>query len=125
MSKLVAYRYRLYPNRTQQILLNKTMGCVRYYWNSQVATFWTYNKETNPRPEFKTSTELRNEVEWMKEVSVAAVQQKEIDFNRYKEQLFNKSRKKRVGFPQFKKKVVDNHSGYRTRNSKLLVIKYS
>lgn len=87
MNKLIAYKYRLYPNKTQQTLLNKTMGCVRYYWNQQVAIFKTYDKETNPKPEFKTSTELRNETEWMLEVSAAAIQQKEIDFKEYKKQI--------------------------------------
>ena len=120
MNKLIAYKYRLYPNKTQQTLLNKTMGCVRYYWNQQVAIFKTYNKETNPKPEFKTSTELRNENKWMLEVSAAAIQQKEIDFKEYKKQLFNKSRKKKIGFPSFKKK--NNRQSFRLPNQKFKVI---
>lgn len=120
MNKLIAYKYRLYPNKTQQTLLNKTMGCVRYYWNQQVAIFKTYNKETNPKPEFKTSTELRNETEWMLEVSAAAIQQKEIDFKEYKKQLFSKSRKKKIGFPSFKKK--NNRQSFRLPNQKFKVI---
>ena len=120
MNNLAAYKYRLYPNKTQQTLLNKTMGCVRYYWNQQVAIFKTYNKETNPKPEFKTSTELRNETEWMLEVSAAAIQQKEIDFKEYKKQLFNKSRKKKIGFPSFKKK--NNRQSFRLPNQKFKVI---
>ena len=88
MNKLVAYKYRLYPNKAQQTLLNKTMGCVRYFWNNQVATFKSYDKESNPNPEFKTSTELRNEIEWMKEVSAAAIQQKEIDSWRERSKMF-------------------------------------
>lgn len=120
MNNLAVYKYRLYPNKTQQTLLNKTMGCVRYYWNQQVAIFKTYNKETNPKPEFKTSTELRNETEWMLEVSAAAIQQKEIDFKEYKKQLFNKSRKKKIGFPSFKKK--NNRQSFRLPNQKFKVI---
>ena len=120
MNNLIAYKYRLYPNKTQQTLLNKTMGCVRYYWNQQVAIFKTYNKETNPKPEFKTSTELRNETKWMLEVSAAAIQQKEIDFKEYKKQLFNKSRKKKIGFPSFKKK--NNRQSFRLPNQKFKVI---
>lgn len=120
MNKLIAYKYRLYPNKTQQTLLNKTMGCVRYYWNQQVAIFKTYDKETNPKPEFKTSTELRNETEWMLDVSAAAIQQKEIDFKEYKKQLFNKSRKKKIGFPSFKKK--NNRQSFRLPNQKFKII---
>ena len=120
MNRLVAYKYRLYPNKTQQTLLNKTMGCVRFFYNQQVATFRTYNKETNPMPYFKTSTELRNEIEWMKEVSAAAIQQKEMDFKEYKKQLFSKSRKKKIGFPKFKKK--SNRQSFRLPNQKFKVI---
>lgn len=120
MNRFVAYKYRLYPNKTQQTLLNKTMGCVRFFWNQQVATFKTYNKETNPKPNFKTSTELRNEIEWMKEVSAAAIQQKEIDFKEYRKQLFSKSRKKKIGFPSFKKK--NNRQSYRLPNQKFKII---
>lgn len=120
MNRLVAYKYRLYPNKTQQTLLNKTMGCVRFFYNQQVATFRTYDKETNPKPEFKTSTELRNEIEWMKEVSAAAIQQKEMDFKEYKKQLFSKSRKKKIGFPKFKKK--SNRQSFRLPNQKFKVI---
>ena len=120
MNRLVAYKYRLYPNKTQQTLLNKTMGCVRFFYNQQVATFRTYDKETNPMPYFKTSTELRNEIEWMKEVSAAAIQQKEMDFKEYKKQLFSKSRKKKIGFPKFKKK--SNRQSFRLPNQKFKVI---
>ena len=120
MNRLVAYKYRLYPNKTQQTLLNKTMGCVRFFYNQLVATFRTYDKETNPMPYFKTSTELRNEIEWMKEVSAAAIQQKEMDFKEYKKQLFSKSRKKKIGFPKFKKK--SNRQSFRLPNQKFKVI---
>ena len=119
-NKLKAYKFRLYPNRTQEVLLNKTFGCVRYAWNQNVAQFNTYDKETNPKPEFKTSTELRNEIEWMKEVSASAIQQKEIDFKEFKKQLFNTKRKTNLGFPKFKKK--SNRQSYRLPNQKFKLI---
>ena len=28
-----AYKFRLYPNDTQQLLINKTFGCARYVYN--------------------------------------------------------------------------------------------
>ena len=118
-SKLKAYKFRLYPNKEQEVLLNKTFGCVRYAWNQNVANFLTYDKETNPKPEFKTSTELRNEIEWMKEVSAAAIQQKEIDFKEFKKQLFNTKRKTKLGFPKFKKK--SNKQSYRLPNQKFKI----
>lgn len=120
MNRLISYKFRIYPNKTQQTLLNKTMGCVRYFYNQQVATFRTYDKETNSKPIFKTSTELRNEIDWMQEVSAAAIQQKEIDFKQFKKQLFSKTRKSKLGFPQFKKK--NNKQSFRLPNQKFKVL---
>lgn len=120
MKILRAYKYRIYPNKTQEALLNKTFGCVRFFWNYQVATFRTYDKETNPNVKFKTSSELRKEFEWMKEVSAAAIQQKEIDFKQLLKQLFSKTRKKKIGFPSFKKKKGRN--SFRLPNQKFKVI---
>ena len=70
---LRAYKYRLSPNVKQEIALAKTFGCVRYFWNKQVENFNSYNKETNPKPKYKTSTEFRRETKWMLEVSAAAI----------------------------------------------------
>ena len=120
MKKLKAYKFRLYPNKQQEVLLNKTFGCVRFYYNQQVALFNSYDKESNPKPEFKSSTLIRQEFEWMQEVSAAALQQKEIDFKEFKKQLFNKNRKSKLGFPKFKKK--SNRQSYRLPNQKFKII---
>ena len=96
------------------------MGCVRFFWNNQVASFNSYNKETNPIVTFKSSTELRNEFDWMKEVSAAAIQQKEIDFKEFKKQRFSTVRKKSIGNPSFKKK--GNRESFRLPNQKFKVL---
>ncbi len=115
-----AYKYRIYPNRTQQTLLNKTFGSVRFYWNNLVATFNSYDKESNPNPQFKTQKELKEEYEWLGEVSAAALQQKMQDFREFQKQLFSKSRKKSIGRPNFKKK--SNKQSYRLPNQKFKVL---
>ena len=117
--KIVAYKYRMYPKEKQRILLAKTFGCVRYFWNNQVATFKSYNKKTNPKPKFLSSTELRHNRDWMREISAGAVQQKEKDFKKYRNQLFNKNRKKKLGFPSFKKK--GNKESFRLPNQKFAI----
>ena len=101
---LKAYKYRLYPNIKQSIALNKTFGCVRYFWNKQVETFNSYDKESNNMIAFKTSTEIRKENEWMQEVSATALQQKENDFRQFKKQFFSLNRKTKLGRPSFKKR---------------------
>lgn len=120
MKRLKAFKYRIYPNKSQQIQLAKTFGCVRYFWNNQVESFKSYDKDTNPKPVFKTSTELRNEVEWMREVSAAAIQQKEQDFKNFKKQLFNTNRKSKLGFPKFKSK--NDKQSYRLPNQKFKLL---
>jgi putative transposase len=116
---LKAYKYRLVPNVKQSILLSKTMGSVRYFWNKQVEVFNTYDKESNPKPTYKTSTEFRNEIKWLQEVSAAAIQQKEIDFKKFRKQFFSKSRKERLGRPKFKKRNENN--SFRLPNQKFSI----
>ena len=113
---LRAYKYRLNPNVKQSVLLCKTLGCVRYFWNRQVETFNTYDKEESVKPIFKTSTEIRKEMDWMLEVSAAAIQQKEIDFKAFKNQYFSKDRKKQIGRPHFKKR--SDRQSFRLPNQK-------
>lgn len=52
----------------------------------------------------------------MKEVSAAAVQQKEIDFKSFKKNYFSKTRKKKLGRPSFKKR--DAAQSYQLPNQK-------
>lgn len=114
-----SYKYRLYPNNKQQELLNKTFGCVRFYWNNLTETFNSYDKESNPSPKFKTQKELKKDYEWLSEVSAAALQQKKRDFDEAKNQYFNKNRKSLIGRMRFKSKR--NKQSYRLPNQKFKI----
>lgn len=109
---LKAYKYRIYPNKKQESLLAKTFGCVRKLWNYNVDIF---NKQEKPL----TSTELRKEFEFMKEVSASAIQQKELDFKQFKMSYFSKSIKKKIGRPTFKCK--DDKQSFRLPNQKFKI----
>ena len=111
-----AYRYRIYPTEEQKVLLSKTFGCVRVIWNRNATIFGTYDKETNPKPVYQSTTEIKSELVWMSEVSAAALQQKEIDFKEYKKQYFSKTRSKKIGRCSFKKK--HQKQSYRLPNQK-------
>jgi putative transposase len=115
----MSFKYRIYPNESQKILLAKTFGCIRYFWNQQVETFNSYNKETNPNPKYLTSTEMRNKIEWMKEVSAGALAQRERDFWEYKNQRFSKSRKIKISNPKFKSKK--DKQSYRLQDRKFAI----
>lgn len=88
-----SYKYRMYPNKTQEELLAKTFGCVRVVWNACVDSFNSYDKETNPNPKFPTKSDLVIEKPWLNEVSAATLQQKQRDFIEFSRQYFNNNRK--------------------------------
>lgn len=113
------YVYRMYPTEEQEVLLNKTFGCVRVVWNRNVFTYNSYDKEKNPKPVYKPTTEMKAEFPWMDEVSAAALQQKEIDFKEYKNQKFSKNRKTKIGRPSYKKR--GGHQSFRLPNQKFYI----
>ncbi len=49
-SKLKAYRYRIYPSKGQKDFLEKTFGCVRFYWNKALEIKLTVFKENKGKP---------------------------------------------------------------------------
>jgi putative transposase len=116
MTTLKAFKYRLYPNKFQQVLLNKTFGCVRVVWNHNVEVFNKYDKNLAEQEQSLNSTQLRQQFEWMNEVSAAALQQKEMDFKAFKKNYFSKTRKKKIGRPSFKNR--DSRQSYRLPNQK-------
>ena len=71
MTTLKAFKYRIYPNKSQQQMLNKTFGCVRVVWNHNVEVFNKYDKNLAEQVQSLSSTELRQKFEWMSEVSAA------------------------------------------------------
>lgn len=58
-----SYKYKIYPNKTKQLKLNKTFGCTRFIWNKNVESF-------NNHSEFRSSTEYRKEYEFLQEISM-------------------------------------------------------
>lgn len=73
-----AYKFRAYPNTEQRILLSKTFGCARFIYNYYLAKkkelyetekiTLTYNQCS------KSLTELKKELEWLREVDKFALQ---------------------------------------------------
>jgi putative transposase len=116
MTTLKAFKYRIYPTKQQEILLNKTFGCVRVVWNHNVEIFNEYDKNLTEQKQPLTSTQLRKKFEWMQEISAAALQQKEMDFKTFKKNYFSKTRKKKIGRPAFKKR--NNKQSFRLPNQK-------
>lgn len=110
-----SYNYRLYPTKDQEVLLAKTFGSVRFLWNQNVQVFNSW-VSYGPNQKPKTSTEIRHQNPWMKEISAAAVQQKELDFRTFKNNFFSKTRKTKISRCKFKSKL--DKQSFRLPNQK-------
>jgi len=122
---LKTYKFRLYPNKTQEILLHKTFGCTRFVYNQMLAERnETYNNLKNNKEKlysykYTTEKEYKQEFEWLKEVDSVALQQSRVDLDMAYKNFFKsvsgKRKGKRIGFPKFKSKKNNRHT-YRTIN---------
>lgn len=115
-----SYKFRIYPNTKQEILINKTFGMVRKYWNECVASFNSYDYWYNPKPRYDTAKEFREKYPWAKELSATPLQQKFGDFLGTQKQFFNKKRKVPVGRMKFKSKN-DSRASYRVTNDRFKI----
>lgn len=111
-----AYKYRIYPTKSQEVLLNKTFGCVRFVWNKHVAAFNSFGIEGPVQQVTSKRLKDTDAFSFLNEVSAAALQQKERDFEEFKTQFFNKNRKKKIERPRFKKRGLND--SYRLPNQK-------
>lgn len=107
-----AFQVTLIPSRNQEVLINKTIGCVRFVYNR----FLTRRKELY-ESEQKTLnysgcsqelTQLKKEIDWLKEVDKFALQNSlrnlETAYKNFFADLKKPKQKRRFGFPKFKKK---------------------
>ena len=112
---LKGVRFRLYPNKEQRNLINRTLGCCRYVYNQ--ALNWrmlAYNADGTSLSYSDTSyglTSLKHQFDWLREVDSIALQQALRDLDVAYKNFFEH----RSGYPKFKSKH-DNHKSYRTIN---------
>mgnify|MGYP000627412241 CR=1 FL=1 len=108
-----AFKYRIYPNKKQQELIQKTFGCCRYVYNyflDKRITEYKENKKTlNYYDTSKMLTQLKKENEWLKEPDKDALQKTLKNLDNAYQKLF----KKQTGFPNFKSKK-NRHQSYTT-----------
>lgn len=66
------YKYRIYPNKEQEILINKTFGCCRFIWNKILEDKIRYY-ESSKTTLHNTPAQYKKEFEWLKEVDSLAL----------------------------------------------------
>ena len=73
-----AYKFRLYKNMEQEVLINKTFGCARFVFNHFLAKWNDTYKETGKGLTYNACssqlTQLKKELAWLKEVDSIALQ---------------------------------------------------
>lgn len=73
-----AYKLRIYPNKEQEILIAKTIGCSRFVFNRFLAQWNNAYKETGKGLTYNACssqlTQLKKELVWLKEVDSIAIQ---------------------------------------------------
>jgi putative transposase len=113
-----AYKYRLHPNTEQEMLINKTFGCVRFVYNKMLAdrkeAYERYkdDKETLRRQKHLLPADFKKEFAWLKEVDSLALANAQLNLQTAYKNYF---RDKSIGFPKFKSKRHDKKS-YTTNN---------
>ena len=108
-----AYKFRIYPNKKQEELINKTFGCCRFVYNhylaNKIALYKTSNTTLTYNQCCSDLTQLKKKLIWLKEVDKFSLQNSLKDLDNAYQKFF----KEHTGFPKFKSKKTHNYS-YRT-----------
>ena len=114
-----AYRYRIYPNREQEILMAKTFGCVRFVYNKLLEGRLEFERndvlDGDDRLSYKAMTPavLKESHEWLKEVDSLALANCQLNFRT----AWSGYKSGRAGQPRFKSKRKSRDS-YTTNNQR-------
>lgn len=110
---LKAYKFRLYPNKEQEIYFSKCFGSVRFIYNKMLNDKIEYYKKNNKMLN-NTPAQYKKEFSWLKEVDSLALANAQMNLDKAYKNFF---RDKSVGFPKFKSKK-NNYYSYTTNNQK-------
>ena len=114
---LKSFKYRLYPNKEQEIQIQKTFGSCRFVYNQTLA----YRKElyeTEKKSMSKidcnnfVNQNLKKEYEWLKEVDKFALTNSVYNMDSAYQKFF----KEHAGYPKFKSKK-NNRKSYSTNST--------
>ena len=119
----IAVKYRIYPNKEQSNLIDRTIGCARLVYNLMLNDFYEHNV-------MKTPANYKSEYPFLKKVDSLVLANSRMDLK----QAFNnhKQNPKHFGKPKFKKKfhsklsykTNNQHGSVRIENNKLILPKF-
>lgn len=111
---LLSYKYRIYPNKEQQIFIEKTFGCCRFVYNQLLAYKKDlYEKEKKTIGKFDCNNYcnhiLKAQYPWLREVDSRALTMSIFHMDMAYQNFF----KHGAGYPKFKSKH-NNYQSYQT-----------
>ena len=101
-----AYKFRIYPNAEQQIILTKTFGCVRFIYNQMLSDKINHYEETKQKLN-NTPAQYKSKFPWLKEVDSLALANAQMNLQTAYNSFF---RNTKIGFPKFKSKKSNRRS---------------
>ena len=111
-----AIKYRLYPTTEQRILFARTFGCCRKVYNLMLADKIAGYQADGKFP-MVTPALYKKDYPYLKEVDSLALANEHLHLQAAFRNCFNKSRKKKNGFPKFKS-AKHSRKSYTTNNQK-------
>ena len=102
MKRNKAYKYKIYPTKDQQVLFNKTFGCVRFIFNKMLNDKKEYY-ELHEKTLKLTPAKYKKEFMWLNEVDSLALCNAQVNLDEAYKNFFDK----RANFPRYKKKRHD------------------
>lgn len=122
----MGYRFRIYPNRRQRLLIERTFGCTRWVWNHFLNKRQVEYEETgrNSRAfrQMKDLPKLKDANPWLREVDSvslqAVIQHLDRAYDNFYRRVASKKKggyKGTTGYPRFKGKH-NRHQSYTTKN---------
>lgn len=114
---LKSFKYRLYPNKEQEIRIQKTFGCCRFVYNQTLAhrkELYETEKKSMSKIDCNNfvNQNLKKEYEWLKEVDKFALTNSVYNMDSAYQKFF----KEHAGYPNFKSKK-NNRKSYSTNSS--------
>lgn len=111
-----SYKYRIYPNKQQEKLIQKTFGCCRfvynYYLNKTIELYKKEKKKYTYNQCCRDLTKLKSELLWLREVDSTALQSSLKNLDVAYQKFFNEY----TGHPKFKTKKTHRYS-YNSKNN--------
>ena len=116
---LKAYKFRMYPDKEQEVQLAKTFGCCRLVYNYYLARkIELYKSEQKSLSKYDCNNHLNRELKkseeyiWLKEIDKFALTNSVYNLDTAYKNFFREIKKgnKNQGFPKFKSKKINRHS---------------